>query len=58
MVRWLPGLEVDRMAFAVLFMPVLWGILAFWILAGRKKLRNISLVSGLGLVSGLLAGVG
>ncbi len=58
LVRWLPGLEVDRMAFAVLFMPFLWGLLAFWILADTHRLRTVSLVAGLGVLSGLLAGAG
>jgi hypothetical protein len=58
LVRWLPGLEVDRMAFAVLIMPVVWGLLAFWICAAERRLRTISLIAGLGIVSALLAGAG
>lgn len=57
LVRWLPGLEVNRMAFAVLFMPLLWGLLAFWICAAQRRLRTVSLVTGLGIVGGLLAGM-
>ena len=57
LVRWLPGLEVDRMAFAVLIMPLIWGLLAFWICAGQRRLRTVSLIAGLGIISGLLAGV-
>ena len=57
LVRWLPGLEVNRMAFAVLLMPVLWGSLAVWICADPHRLRTITVITGLGIAGGLLASV-
>ncbi len=57
LIRWMPGLDVDRMVFAVLFMPVLWGSFAVWICADPRRMRAVSLVTGLGIVSGLLASV-
>lgn len=58
LIRWLPGAEADRMALAVLLMPVLWGTLSVWICATEQRLRTCTLVSGLGIAGGLLAAAG
>jgi hypothetical protein len=55
LIRWWPGEAVNSMAIGVLLMPVLWGLLAFWVCATERRLRAVSLLAGLGVLGGVLA---
>jgi hypothetical protein len=55
LIRWWPGEAVNNVAIGVLLMPVIWGLLAFWVCATERRLRTLSLLAGLGVLSGMLA---
>lgn len=53
-INWLPWAEVNRLAFAVVALPLIWSALAYWFVASKKFTRPVIAIvisSALGLIN-------
>jgi len=52
--RLLPASEIERMAFVIVALPVVWGLLAYYASYSRLRARSTAILAGLGVVGAML----